>query len=341
MLRRLIICLSICLLSTTAAFASAELPGKGITITPARATWNTSFFHAELLKRGLEALGYTVKKPKDLPNALAYKSLAMGDIDYWPSGWFPNHNSYMGGDFFDHAKPYGFVVQAGGLQGYLVSKKEADKLNITSLDDFKRPEVIELFDKNNDGKADLTACPPGWSCERDIDRHLKVYDLKKYIKPSKAAYEAGMASVLGSYQAGEPVFFYTWTPNWTVFKLKPGKDVVWINVPKIIPSKDEKGLEETMVIPDLQGAATNPLKMGFAPSDIRIVANIKFADANPAAKRFFEIFSLPLEDINAQNNLLYQGEKTDKDIQRHAEEWIKNNQETWNKWLSEARKAAQ
>ena len=57
----------------------------------------------------------------------------------------------------------------------------------------------------------------------------------------KAAYEAGMASALGAYKNGEPVFFYTWAPNWTIFKFKPGEDVMWINVPKITPRIPERG----------------------------------------------------------------------------------------------------
>ncbi|NIQ98295.1 MAG: proline/glycine betaine ABC transporter substrate-binding protein ProX, partial [Desulfuromonadales bacterium] len=47
-------------------------------------------------------------------------------------------------------------MKAGGLQGYLVSKREVEKFNIKSLDDFKRPEVKAAFDANGDGKADLT-----------------------------------------------------------------------------------------------------------------------------------------------------------------------------------------
>ena len=49
------------------------------------------------------------------------------------------------------------MVKSGGLQGYLVSKREVEKFNIQSLDDFKRPEVKAAFDSNKDGKADLGA----------------------------------------------------------------------------------------------------------------------------------------------------------------------------------------
>ncbi len=335
----LFLILAVSLLAPLPAVAK-DKPGEGVTVKPARATWNTGFFQEALVRRGLKELGYDMQRPKDLQNPIFYKSVALGDVDYWTNGWFPNHDSQLPKNFYKHADKYGYVVKSGGLQGYLVSKKEVEKFNIKSLDDFKRPEVMKAFDANGDGKADLTACPPGWGCHNVIDWHMKVYDLKPYINPVKAAYEAGMASALGRYKSGKPVFFYTWAPNWTIFKLKPGKDVMWINVPKIIPKKSQESAVDRMTATGIKGAVSDPIKLGFVVSDIRIVANKKLADANPAAKKFFEVFTLPLEDINEQNTKMNEGQKSQRDIERHVDEWIAKNKDKWNSWLDAARKAA-
>jgi glycine betaine/proline transport system substrate-binding protein len=85
---------------------------------------------------------------------------------------------------------------------------------------------------------------------------------------------------------------------------------------------------------------TDPLKAGFVVSDIQIVANKKFLEKNPAAKQFFEVFTLSLSDINEQNTRMENGEKSQADIERHVQEWIKANQDKWNGWLDAARKAA-
>jgi glycine betaine/proline transport system substrate-binding protein len=340
-LPRLLITIIVCLaLAAIPASANDMKPGKGTTVKPARATWNTGFFQEAMVRHALEELGYSVKKPKDLQNPIFYKSVALGDVDYWTNGWFPNHNSQMPKGFYDDADAYGYVVKAGGLQGYLVSKRDVEKHNIKSLDDFKRDDVKKAFDSNGDGKADLTACPPGWGCENIIAHHMNVYDLDDHINPVKASYEAGMASALGDYKSGNPVFFYTWAPNWTIFKLKPGKDVMWINVPKIIPKESQKGLEDLMTVSGIEGAVSDPIKLGFVVSDIRIVANKKFIAKNPAAKKFFEMFTLPLADINEQNTRMNEGEKSQKDIDRHVDEWIAKNPDKWKGWLKEARKAA-
>lgn len=322
------------------AFADQQKPGKGVKVQPARATWNTGYFQEVLVRAGLKELGYNVKKPKELQNPLFYQAVALGDVDYWTNGWFPNHDSQLPDGFYDKADTIGYVVKAGGLQGYLVSKKAVEELGIKSLEDFKRADVKKAFDANGDGKADLTACPPGWGCEKVITHHFEVYGLSDHINPVKASYSASMADTLARYNSGDPVFFYTWAPNWTIFKLKPGEDVMWINVPKIMPKESQKIAEDRMTVEGIEGAVSDPVKLGFVVSDIRTVANKKFLTDNPAAAKFLELFTVPLADINEQNTRMQDGEKSQKDLDRHAKEWIGKNKEKWNHWLEAARKAA-
>ena len=328
------------LLLTVPAFAAEEQPGKGVTVQPARGNWNTGYFQEALVRAGLEELGYNVKMPKELQNTLFYQSVYLGDVDYWANGWFPMQNSQMPKNFDERGTKVGYVMKAGGLQGYLASKEAVDKFGIKSLADFKRPEVKEAFDANGDGKADLVACETGWACAKTIAHHLEVYDLEEHINPIKAGYTASFADALARHQNGQPIFFYTWAPNWTIFKLKPGKDVMWLNVPEIMPREAQMDAVERMTATDIEGAVTDPIKLGFIAADIRIVANKEFLAENPAAERFFELFSLPLADVNEQNTKMQDGQKSQKHIEQHAQEWIENNLETWNNWLQEARQAA-
>jgi glycine betaine/proline transport system substrate-binding protein len=339
-MKRILLILAVLSLAVP-AFAANELPGKGVEVQPARATWNTGYFQEALVRAGLKELGYEVEEPKELQNPLFYQSVMLGDVDYWANGWFPNHVSQMPKNSEDKVAVVGYVVKAGGLQGYLVSKKEVEKYNIKSLDDFKRPEVMKAFDANGDGKADLTACPPGWGCEKVITHHFDVYGLDEYINPIKAGYSASMADTLARYKSGEPIFFYTWAPNWTIGMLKPGRDVMWINVPEIKPRDSQKAGEDRMTVSGIEGAVSDPLRAGFVVSDIQIVANKKFLEENPAAEKFFELFTLPLSDINEQNTRMENGEKSQKDIERHAQEWIAKNRDKWNGWLDAARAVAQ
>lgn len=325
------------------ALAADKMPGKGTTVQPARATWDTGFFLEAIYSRALEDLGYTVKAPKKLANPIFYQSVAAGDVDFWANGWFPIHFAQLGMPYDEYKKKAsisGTVVKGGALQGYLVSKRDVEKFGIKSLDDFKRDDVKKAFDANGDGKADLVACPPGWGCEKVITYHMDVYGLEDHVNPIKASYSASMADAVARYQAGQPVFFYTWTPNWTVNRFVPGKDVMWINVPEINPSPAQKGYEEAMVHKNVTGAVSDPIKMGFPGNDINVVANNKFLAENPAAAKMFAVMSIPFADIAAQNAKMFAGQNTEEDIERHVAEWIAANQETWNGWLAEGRMAA-
>lgn len=333
LLTLLIICISV------PAFAYNATPGKGITIKPARATWTTGYFHAMIIEKGLRELGYDVKKSKELPVALFFKTVALGDVDYWPNGWFPLYDNYLEKEA-NSISAVGYVLKKQALQGYVIDRKHAELLNITSLEDFKRPEVRKAFDKDGDGKADLTGAPHGWENVKVINTHLKEYGLGKHVKQINAAYEASMAANIAAYKSGEPIFYYTWTPSWTIYKLVPGEDVVWLNVPFNIPLTGSKDELELMHLEGVQGAVTSPIDMGFSVADIRVVANNKFLQKNPAAKKFLELFTIDLADLSAQYTKLMEGEKSQKDINRHADEWIKNNQKLWNSWLDQARHAA-
>lgn len=320
------------------AFAYNELPGKGVTVKPARGPWSTGYFHALIIEKGLKELGYNVQRTKELPVALFFKTVNMGDIDYWPNTWLPNQGDYLRKSKF--ASAIGYVVKKQALQGYAIDKKHAESLNITSLEDFKRPEVQKAFDKDGDGKADLTGAPHGWKAGKTINQHIKEYGLSKHVKQISASYEAAMAANIAAFKSGEPIFYYTWTPCWTTYKLVPGKDVVWLNVPFNISQTESKDDISLMHLQDVQGAVTNPIDMGFSVADIRIVGNNKFLAKNPAAKKFFELFTIDLADLSAQYTKMMEGEKSRKDINRHADEWIKNNQKVWDSWLDQARHAA-
>jgi len=339
-LRHLVIAISLGaahLLTLPGAAAAEKKPGAGVTIQPARATWKTGYFLEAIYSKGLEELGYNVAAPKDMSSPDFYQALAEGKVDFWANGWFPLHNSQLPKNFESRASLVNRVVKNGAVQGYLVSKKHAAKYNITSLDDFKRDEVKKAFDRNGDGKADLVACPDGWGCAKIISHHMKAYDLKEHINLLKSDYTANMKKTLQRYKNGEPILFYTWTPHWTVGKLRPGRDVLWINVPEINPASSQKGLGDAMVAKSLKGAVTSPIKLGYAVNDIRVAANDEFLNNNPAAKQFFKLMEVPLEDIARQNEKMLEGEDSQEDIDRHAREWIENNRDFWEQCLEKAR----
>jgi glycine betaine/proline transport system substrate-binding protein len=317
---------------------AAEAPGAGVEVRMARPSWDTGWFQVEVYKEMMRELGYEFTRTITLDNPAFYQAVGQGDVDFWVNGWFPNHETYEDA-YSPGAELVGYVAKGGALQGYLVSKSAVETYDIKHLTDFHREEVKEAFDIDGNGKADLVACPPGWGCEEVITHHMDAYNLREHVDPIKANYSASMADALGRHKNGEPVFFYTWTPNWTVGLLEPGKDVMWITVKE---TRHPRNLDPSQTtVQDLDSCVTQPCNLGWGVSDIRPVVNKEFMAENPAAAKLLEVARIPIEDIFAQNAKMFNGEDDQEDLERHAKTWVESNRDKVDQWLEQARAAAE
>lgn len=320
--------------------AEGEVPGGEVTM--ARATWDTGWFQAAIYYQLLDELGYDVSNPADLTRDANtfYPALAQGEVDFWANGWFPLHEIYLERELFsgqlisEPIEPIGFEVEAGALQGYLIDKATADDMGITSMGDLADPSVAALFDKDGNGLADLEGCNDGWGCNLVIDQHIDELDWGPNVEQVVGEYSDLINDVVvPAVDSGEPVLFYTWTPNWTIDVLEPGEDVVWLESPAL---EDDEGLTEVAGLEGCAGA--DPCDLGWPVNDIRAVANTEFLDSNPPIRRLLEVVEIPLDDIAEQNaRMASSSAYTDADIQEDAADWIAENQDQVDDWLSTAR----
>jgi len=308
------------------AFA-ADLPGKGITVQPVQSTISEETFQTLLVSRALEKLGYTVSKPSEVDYNVGYTSIASGDATFTAVNWKPLHDDMYtaaGGDkkFYREG-----VYVTGAAQGYLMDKKTAEKYHITKIDQLKDPKLAKIFDTNGDGKADLTGCTPGWGCEAVINHQIDAYGLSNTVVHNQGNYAAMMADTITRFKEGKPVLYYTWTPYWVSDVLKPGKDVVWLQVPFSAMPGEQK---------DIDTKLPNGANYGFPVNTMHIVANKAWAEKNPAAAKLFALMKLPISDINAENAMMHEGHSSEADIQDHVDGWISAHQQQFDGWVKEA-----
>jgi len=313
---------------------AGDLPGAGVSVRVVKHPQASSSFWTFVSTIGLERLGYKIEKiDKTAIVAAGYLAVAQGDSDYWSQSWEPIHDS-----FYEKAggakklTKIGVLVPGAG-QGFLIDKRTAKEFNITNVEQLKDPKIAKLFDSDGDGKANLIGCPPGWGCERVIEHLMDAYKLRDTVTHDQGDFVVIHTDAVSRYKAGERVLYYTYTPLWLNQILVPGKDVEWLEVPftSLPPEQMKPGVKTTL--PDGRN-------IGFPVVRIRIAANNKFLAANPAAKRWFELVTIPVEDVNSENFLIYQGEDSTEAIHGHAEKWIKDNQAQFDAWIEEAKKAA-
>jgi len=311
--------------------ALSELPGHGITVKPLKSSLAEEAFQTLLVMRGLEKLGYTVEPMKDLEPATEHLAIANGDATFMAHHWSLLHADFYKNSGGDAKLWRSGAYSAGAVQGYLIDRKTAEQYNISNIAQLKDPSIAKLFDVDGDGKADLTGCNPGWGCELAIENHLGAYGLRDTVTHRQGSYAALMADTIARFKQSKPVLYYTWTPYWVSAVLRPGADVVWLQVPF---SSSQGG-------DNVDTKQPNGKNYGFLANEEQIVANRAFVEKNPAAAKLFELMKLPIGDINAQNLRMSEGASSQQDVARHADGWIRAHQQLFDGWVSQALAAAQ
>jgi glycine betaine/proline transport system substrate-binding protein len=311
------------------AGAQNATPGKGITVIPAQTPQQEEAFQTRIVIQGLKDLGYSVKPTVEVDYATATLAVANGDATFMAAHWVPLQDAFYksaGGDAKLSRKG---TLTSNALQGYLIDKKTAERYKITNIAQLKDPAIAKLFDTNDDGKADLYGCTPGWGCEAAIEYQLDAYKLRGTVTHKQGAYAALMADLFARYKEGKPILYYTWTPYYVSSVLVPGRDVVWLQVPFSATPGD----------PSASTRLPNGKDYGFVANTLHVLANKAFVEANPAAGKFFELAKVDVNAINAQNHRMHEGENTSADIDRHVAAWIKANRAAYDGWLAAARQA--
>jgi glycine betaine/proline transport system substrate-binding protein len=314
-----------------AAHGADSLPGKGIKVQPLQSSVAEETFQTLLVSRALQKLGYEVQPVKEVEPATAHIAVANGDATFVANHWNPLHADFYKSAGGDAKLTRQGTYTANAAQGYLIDKKTADKYKITHINQLKDPKLAKLFDTNGDGKADLTGCNPGWGCEAVIEHQLTAFKLRDTVTHAQGSYPALMADTMTRFKQGKPILYYTWTPYWVSSVLRPGQEVVWLEVPfSSLPGEQSK----------LDTKLPSGKNYGFTLNTEHIMANKAFVGQNPVAGKLFEVMALPIADINTQNQRMNEGQNKPQDIARHTDGWIKANQKTFDGWIAQALAAA-
>ncbi|MEM9564648.1 MAG: glycine betaine/L-proline ABC transporter substrate-binding protein ProX [Actinomycetota bacterium] len=337
-----------------AAVTGEALPGAGVDVTIGRATWSTSYFQAALFKALLEELGYRVTEPSanEIGPVEMYQTMAGGTVDFWSSTWMPNHTAFLdettpdGPAVNTRVAQVGNLLPAGGLEGLVITRSVVEDNQIGSLDQINGdPDLVALFDSDGNGKAEINGCAVDWGCRKIIDEMLVFNGWENLEQLAPEDYDDAIDGLVERVDSGQPTMLYTWSPSGYLTRLRPGDNVLWLDMGgqdklldgSITPDYDFDELEPAPLGP---ACTSDPCHLGWAAADIVVTANNEFLDANPAARVLFEQVELKVLDVALANVKYDTGEDTEADLARHAQEWIAENRATVDAWLEVARAAS-
>lgn len=311
--------------------SAADLPGKGIKVHPVQSQLAEESFQTLLVVRALEKLGYDVAPIKEVDYPVSYVAVADGSATFMANNWDPHHSEFYKEAGGDAKFTRTGVYSSGAVQGYMIDKKTADQYKITNLGQLTDPKLAKLFDSTGDGKADLVGPSAGWGGEAVVEHQLDTFKLKDTVTYVQGNYPALIADTVARFKAGKPVLYYAWTPYWLSNVVVPGRDAIWLEVPHSAMPGGQAGTDTKLA---------NGKNYGFPLNNQYIVANKEWAAQNPAAAKLFEVMQVPLADISAQNRMLNDGQKSQRDFERHADSWIKAHQKAFDGWIAQATAAA-
>ncbi|MEO3416223.1 glycine betaine/L-proline ABC transporter substrate-binding protein ProX [Roseovarius sp. CAU 1744] len=333
------------LAATTAAaalagsLAFAAGPGDGKTAYPVRPNWDTFWFGQYILDIGLEKLGYEIDHPKTLSGPPMFASLAQGDSHYAADTISPNHDA-MYEEVGDAVIKIGPLMEPGSLQGYLIDRKTSEAHGIKYVEDLLKPEVAALFDSDGDGRAEMIGPSVGWGAETVALHQFEALGLDKTVQMVQGEYSALAADAAGRLSDGEAVLIYAWYPNATTLKLRPGRELVWLQMKTIDLPGDQEARYKPITGDVGCSGGDDPCDIGWLPTVYYIAVNRAWGEENPAVLSLFNSLKMDLSARIEQNARMAEGETREDDIRRHAEDWIAANQEQFDTWLDTAREAA-
>lgn len=298
-------------------------------VRPLRVTWDSFWFSSYIAKAGLETLGYKVAEPRVMTPAALFQALAQGDADYTMDVVMPGATAIHAA-VKDRVSLLGPIVKPGSITGYLIDKRTADKHNIKSITDMRKPEVAALFSEGNDKRARLIGPGAGFGDEKRAVADIDRLGLKDTVNIVIGEYNVLVADAVARFKAGKSVFMYAWFPNVATVELLPGRDLVFL---------EEPGADPNFAFSGIQGCSTgaNTCNTGWLPTTYYVGASNAWMEKNPAAAKFLAALRLTTQDRVEQNMLMAKGEKRERDLARHAENWIKTNQASYDAALAAAR----
>ena len=246
-----------------------------------------------------------------------FQGLRAGDTHVTMEIWLPNQT-----DSWEEALAGGEVVPIGASLGndwqstfVIPAYMQEQYPDLDHINDLKDPKFQEVFATSDSrGKARLVGCIPGWSCELVNDAQIAGYGLEDFLHVIKpGSQDAMFAEVFGAYEKKEAWLGYMWGTGDPALMLDlvrleetPYSDECWYTTRAC-------AFEDATIL-----IAVHPTLPGRAGDVTDLLRNWGF--------------NLKYYKGVAQ----WSNENPDATTAEAALNWLKNNQDVWSEWVTDA-----
>jgi glycine betaine/proline transport system substrate-binding protein len=263
-----------------------------------------------------------------------------GPVDVYPDLWMPDQSEAWRA-YIEPGSAESILVNNHpykGTEGIYVPGYVQDEHNIRHVDDLAAPEAMAIFDNDGDGKGEYWPGPPDWNSTRIQLVKARSYGYAPQFEPLPLTDAEFNTKLKADYELGKATLFYYWTPAWIHAALdlrrleEPQFDGYAMDGRQGDPRYDPDGCWD-MIEPDEDDAWLTKSRVKCASPDAEVfVAYARTLSGRaPSAARFLDQIALTPVMISGWNLLLVE---YDMDPAEMAREWIEQNPETVDSWLS-------
>ncbi|GAB3848141.1 glycine betaine ABC transporter substrate-binding protein [Nesterenkonia populi] len=280
---------------------------EGITLELGEFNWLASEFQAAVVTQIAEEypeLGVDEVSSTQFDPAVGWTGLGEGDVDLLVDAIMPNHEGFA--EDYEETTEMVSETYGGAAQGWFIPEyaAEGELEGLESVDQLSESEYADLVDNT------LYDAEAGWVTTEHNAERLEGFDLDlEHLTSSEAAL---IAEVESAYSDEEPILFFFYQPHWLFSQL----DLVQLEEPNEYHEDCFDGGQQDCASPELSGWAA---------------INTELRDEAPEFVEMLEQFEIPLEDIE---NAMLQDEDEDADVEDLAAQWVEENTETIESWIS-------
>ena len=214
-------------------------------------------------------------------------------------------------------------------QAFYVDKATADKYNLKSVEDMKKPEIAKLFaDPEDPSKGRMTSCISGWTCYTvNLVKQIE-YGLDKYYTNFDPGSGGALdAAIAGAFAKKQPIFTYYWAPTGLMGKV----DLVRLEEPKYNADcwNDMSQVVEAIKA-DGPGAYRKTCACEYQDMALTKSVLTTWAKAHPKETEFLKKYTIPTATVNKM--LAFYEDESGGDMEATAVHFLKN-ETMWKNWV--------
>ncbi len=258
-------------------------------------------------------------------HAVFFKAMdqGSGEVDVHPEVWLPNNQGLVD-EYVNENQTVVLTNQKfEAFDGFCTTQAAVDTYGLKSVYDLTRPEIVQLTDRDGDGKGEIWMGAPGWSSTKIHQIRARDYGFADLYELTVSEENVILAQIDADAKAGKVIVWACYLPH-HVFGMHPLAIIEE-------PAHDPEKWQVANLNDDPNWLENSHVSTSFPPISSHMAYSKRLeADAPEMAKLLNGIqFSQQLI-----NDWSFAISVEERDPTEYAREWVDANQDMVKSWLS-------